>query len=322
MDSRAALAIDTAKLYYIEGLSQSEVAHALGVSRPTVSKLLTLARDSGYVRIEIDDPRTSSSILARRLEERFGLTSARVIPAVGSGTGRHIKESNSLLLTELGKIGAEVLDELVTDDDLIGVSWGNTLHSIANQLHRRTVTGVHIVQLKGGLSHSARSTNDFDTITKFSEAFYAPAHLLPLPAVFQSAEVKRLVEGEPFITQLTQLARESTIAVFTVGAAKPDSTLLQLGYFSDEDVRQILEHAVGDICSRWITSDGEIAVPEIDERSVGISLADLKQVPTRLLVAGGLDKAEPLRVALEGGMATHLVTDSTVAEHILAGNED
>ena len=55
---------------------------------------------------------------------------------------------------------------------------------------------------------------------------------------------------------------------------------------------------------------------------MGISLADLKQVPTRLLVAGGLDKAEPLRVALEGGMATHLVTDSTVAEHILAGNED
>lgn len=317
MDSRTALAIDTAKLYYVEGLSQSEVAGKLGVSRPTVSKLLTLARDAGYVRIEIDDPRTSSSILAERLKDAFGLTEARVIPAITTSTGAHIDDAPSLLLTELGKIGAEILDTLVTDNDLIGVSWGNTLHAIASQLHQKTVTGVHIVQLKGGLSHSAHSTNDFDTISKFSEAFYAPAHLLPLPAVFQSAEVKRLVEGEPFIEQLMSLARKSTIAVFTVGSATPESTLLQLGYFSDEDVTHILAHAVGDICSRWVTADGEIAVPDIDERSVAISLADLRRVPTRLLVAGGLDKAEPLRVALEKQMATHLVTDSTTAEHIL-----
>ncbi|EEI26384.1 MULTISPECIES: sugar-binding transcriptional regulator [Corynebacterium] len=317
MDSRIALAIDTAKLYYVEGLSQSEVAGKLGVSRPTVSKLLTLARDAGYVRIEIDDPRTSSSILAERLKQAFGLTEARVVPAITAASGATVNDAPSLSLMELGKIGAQLLDSLVSDGDLIGVSWGNTLHAIANQLHQKTVTGVRIVQLKGGLSHSAHSTNDFDTISKFSEAFYAPAHLLPLPAVFQSAEVKRLVEQEPFIEQLTSLARESTIAVFTVGAASPDSTLLQLGYFSDADVERILVHAVGDICSRWVTADGEIAVPEIDARSVGISLADLRKVPVRLLVAGGLEKAAPLRVALEKGMATHLVTDATVAEHIL-----
>ena len=51
MDSRDIQALTAVKLYYGEGLTQSQVATELGVSRPTVSKLLNLGRERGYVRI-------------------------------------------------------------------------------------------------------------------------------------------------------------------------------------------------------------------------------------------------------------------------------
>ena len=56
MDARDVQALAAVKLYYGEGLTQSDVAKELGVSRPTVSKLLTLGRERGYVSITIHDP--------------------------------------------------------------------------------------------------------------------------------------------------------------------------------------------------------------------------------------------------------------------------
>ena len=65
-------AIDAAKAYY-GGLPQNEVAARLGVSRPTVSKLLRYARAKGYVKITVNDPRLADSSTAKALMTRFGL---------------------------------------------------------------------------------------------------------------------------------------------------------------------------------------------------------------------------------------------------------
>jgi deoxyribonucleoside regulator len=42
-----------ARLYYQDDLNQRQVANELGVSRPTVSRLLTQARREGIVQISI-----------------------------------------------------------------------------------------------------------------------------------------------------------------------------------------------------------------------------------------------------------------------------
>ncbi|MGL5777027.1 sigma factor-like helix-turn-helix DNA-binding protein, partial [Cetobacterium sp.] len=47
--------ISIAKLYYLENMTQSEIAKIVGVSRPLISKFLTEARELGLVKIEIND---------------------------------------------------------------------------------------------------------------------------------------------------------------------------------------------------------------------------------------------------------------------------
>ncbi|GAB48548.1 sugar-binding transcriptional regulator [Mobilicoccus pelagius] len=308
MNPRDEQALDAAKLYYRDGLSQGEVADRLGISRPTVSKLVQHAKDRGFVSIEIHDPRETGSALAERLQERFGLVEVRLAHTVPSGPA---------LTRELGRLGAAVLADEVGDGDLVGVTWGDTMYAVARALTPQPRHGVGFVQLKGGLSLTPRSTNDVETMTLLCRGFDAYARMLPLPVIFDSAEVKRIVEQERHIRHILDLGREAPTAIFTVGATSPEAMLFNLGHLSEEERDALAARAVGDMCSRFFDEHGDIALPELDARTVGISLPDLRAKHTRILVAGGPTKTHALGVALEAGYATHLVTDAGTAGRIL-----
>lgn len=312
VDKRDEQALTAAKLYYTADLSQAEVAAEMGVSRPTVAKLLQHARERGFVTIEIHDPREVGGTLGRRLVDAYshhGLIEARVVDVV--------RERDEDLLGELGRMGAAVLTENVRDGQSIGVSWGNTMYAVARSLEHTSHHGVEIIQLKGGMSHSSASTNDIDTINLFCQAFDAYARPLPLPVIFDNVEAKRIVEKDRHIAHILQLGAQCDVALFTVGAANAESLPLALGYLTEEESAELSARAVGDACSRFFTADGSVAMPSIDERTVGISLADLASRPVRILVAGGRWKAEAIQAALSMGLATHLVVDAPTARSIV-----
>src|SRR6187399_3518853 len=76
------LALRAATLYYLDGLTQAEIASRLGVSRPTAGRLVARAKAKGLVRIEVVVPPDMRDDLhadeERELERRFGLTEAVV----------------------------------------------------------------------------------------------------------------------------------------------------------------------------------------------------------------------------------------------------
>lgn len=311
LDHKDCLSIDAAKLYYNSGFSQAEVAAHLGISRPTVSKLLTHAAERGFVTVSITDPREQSDELVSALCERFSLSDARVTATPPGGS----------LLADLGSAGAALLEELITDHTSVGLSWGETMSAVASHLRKRPLEGVDIIQLKGGHSHSERSTKDLQTIQAFTQAFNAEAHLLPLPVIFDSVEAKEWVSRDRHIAKILQMGASVSVAVFTVGAMKKESLALNLGYLTESEEEELLTNAVGDVCSRFFTTQGDVASQAVDERTVGISLSDLATRPTRVLVAGGAHKAEALQVALDMGLATHLVTDQTTAHKLVNSTE-
>src|ERR1700704_4073753 len=74
------LALRAATLYYLDGLTQAEIASRLGVSRPTAGRLVARAKAKGLVRIEVVVPPDMSDDLhadeEREPEQRYGLTEA------------------------------------------------------------------------------------------------------------------------------------------------------------------------------------------------------------------------------------------------------
>ncbi|MDO5076076.1 MAG: sugar-binding transcriptional regulator [Corynebacterium sp.] len=314
VDARDEQALTAVKLYYEEGLSQAEVAQEMGVSRPTASKLIHHGKQRGFVTIQIHDPREAGSQLATDLAAKYRLQDVR-LAQVPRGT-------NTDLLRELGRAGADVLADHVRDNMKVGVSWGNTMFAVAQQLAPTDLHGVEIVQLKGGTSHSQYSTNDIGTIDRFCSAFNAQARTLPLPVIFDNVEAKRIVEQDRHIARILKLGRQTDVVIFTVGAVHPESLLLNLGYLTKVEVAKLVANAAGDACSRFYTASGDIALPSVDERTVGISLKDLASRPVRILVAGGVSKTTAIRTALSMGLATHLVIDQSTAHRVLESATD
>ena len=114
------------------------------------------------------------------------------------------------------------------------------------------------------------------------------------------------------------LACEVDQAVVGVGTPTLDATIVQLGYLSEDDIRILAEHnVVGDILGQFFDADGVVPDLPLHDRRIGIELADLKNIPKVVGVAGGAGKAEAILGALRGGFLDVLVTNEIAAPRLL-----
>jgi deoxyribonucleoside regulator len=305
--------IEAAKLYYLLDYNQNEIAQILGVSRPTVSRFLQLAKSEGIVEINIKDPTENVENLSFQLEQKFNLKKV-VISSVPQFEDHIIKNY-------LGEKTAEYLHEIVKDNDIIGVTWGTTLYHVAIDLKQKFVKDVKVVQLKGGVSHSETNTYASEILYLFGKAFNTTPLHLPLPAIVDQVVVKQAMEADRHIGKILELGKQANIALFTNGYVNPDSLLFQLGYFTKSDLETLNGKAVGDICSRFFDKEGNICNESLNDRTLGINLEDLKQKEYSILVAGGPNKIEGIYGALKGRFANVLITDQFTAQFLLDKKE-
>jgi DNA-binding transcriptional regulator LsrR (DeoR family) len=68
-------------LYYVAGNTQDEIARKLGVSRQSAQRLVSLAVSEKLIKVRLDHPIAHCMELAKRLVEKFGLSSCEVVPS-------------------------------------------------------------------------------------------------------------------------------------------------------------------------------------------------------------------------------------------------
>jgi deoxyribonucleoside regulator len=308
-DNKKNKVIEAAKMYYLLDYNQNEIAKRLGVSRPTVSRLLQTAKKEGIVQIKIMDTSENSEKLSAELEQKFSLKRA-VVTAVPQFEETIIKKY-------LGEATAVYLDGIVKDGDTIGVTWGTTIYHVATELKQSLAKDVKVVQLKGGISYSEKHTYVSEILYLFGKAFNTTPLHLPLPAIVDHIVVKKAMEADRHIRKILDTGKNANIALFTIGPIKPDSLLFQLGYFGEEDLDAIYSKAVGDISSRFFDGGGNICNESLNERTLGIDLCELKKKEYSIIVAGGPDKINGIYGALKGGFGNVLITDQYTAQFLL-----
>ena len=115
-----------AKYYYLDGLSQQEIADKEKIHRSQISRILKLARELGFVQFRIAAPGSESSeMLADQL--RTALDIRNVIVAPELSTQEDPEESFYFF-------AARYLEECLANSRNIGIGLGKTLYHIGSQL--------------------------------------------------------------------------------------------------------------------------------------------------------------------------------------------
>jgi len=301
--------IAISRYYYQDDLSQQEIAQKMNLSRPTVSKSLQLARENQIVTIKIQDPFENTAVIREQLQEKYHLKDVVI--------AEQANYDEQGILEQLGAVTADYLDRIVTDGVTIGINWGRTMEAVANHLHPSHNRDVQLVQLKGSVTNASETNYSADITQKFNQAFHTQASLLPLPIIFGDAQVKQLAMQDQFISQVVAKGNAADIALYTVGTTRPTAMLFQSGYLDADQITQLRTASVGDVLSHYITADGALAAPDLDARTVAISLEQLAKKRYAILVAGGQAKLQSIHAALVGGHANVLIVDQAVAKSLL-----
>lgn len=302
--------VEAAKLYYEHQLSQQEISKKLGVSRPTISRLLQQARETGIVRIEIIDPSEIGTRLEAALIKKFKLKKVAVVP--------NDTDDTKIIKKRLGKAAVLLVDQLISEGTILGISWGTTMQEVARQLRPRRVKDMIVVQLNGGISRAEIDTHASEIAKAISESYKAIPYLMPLPAVVDSADLKKAILSDKNISRTLDLGRKADIALFTVGSFGYNSVLVKADYFEPIEVDELLQSgAVGDICSRILKADGTICSKDLNSRTIGIELEEIKKKPYSIAVAGGKEKLAAIQAGLNGKWFNSLITDEWIATELL-----
>lgn len=306
------LSIEVATLYYELDQTQQEIAETLNISRPTVSKLLKYAKQQNYIQITIKKPIEAIHSLELRLKEKFGLEEVRVAYA-----NHATCDDTTYLLQLLGKEASAYLNDVVQHHMKIGISWGETLYHVAKELQPKSVEDVEIVQLKGGMNFIQANTHDQEIMMRFVKNFQAKGQYVPLPIVFNSVQTKKALLAEPQFHLIHEKMATVDLAIYTIGEVSKESLLYKTNVISESEFDVLSKRAVCDICSRFIDENGDIVVEELDERTVGISLEALKNVPKSILIASGESKILGIQTALNQQIPNVFITDSITALKLL-----
>jgi deoxyribonucleoside regulator len=303
--------LKVSQLFYRAGLSQTEIAGRLRLSRFQVARMLRIALEDGYVTVRILEPDRWHSGLERTLEQRFGLRAAIVVDSEDIDAG----EAKLRAADVAGRYLADVL----SDGDVLGISLGSSVQNEIDQQPDRIDKQVEVVQLIGGSSRVASELNSMTLTANLARRFRSDPHLLFAPAVVAADSVRQALLQDREISDTFAFFPKLSVALLGIGSLAQGDTsrLLYGGLIDPGSLADLLaKGAVGDVLSYVYDSGGTILNSAAEQRMIAISPQSLLAVPHRIGVASGKAKATAISGALAGGLVNVLITDSQAAEAI------
>jgi DNA-binding transcriptional regulator LsrR (DeoR family) len=302
-----------AQAYHVEGLTQQQISARFGLSRPKVSRLLQRAVAERIVQVVVVPPAGDMVALEQALEERWGLDEVIVVNVADLA-------SAATVARELGVAAAECLLRSLHEGVTVGIAWGTTILAMVDALPTRARPDVIIVQIIGGLGPLDAVEHSTDLARRVARKLGARLALLPVPGIVSSQPLAAALQADARIAETLALAAQAHVAVVGLGIPAPDSVLLRDGRILSADDLETLRRcgAVGDMALHYLDAAGRPLALELNDRIIGLSLAQIRRIPRVIGVAGGAAKYEIIRAALRGRLLRVLVTDQDTAQRLLA----
>jgi DNA-binding transcriptional regulator LsrR (DeoR family) len=295
-----------ARRYYVDDMSKTDIADELGISRFRVARLIDSAKRSGMVKIQIDPPAGVDTDLSVALQQTFGLAHAVVVDF----TDDHAEA----LRARLGEVAAEVLQEIVGADDVLGMAWARSLRGIGASI--KGLAPCPIVQLTGALS-GPDGSDIIDLVRRVAASGGGTPHVFYAPLVAPDAASARVVRRQPDVSRAMDLATKVTVAVVGTGAWQPGLSTIFDMVEPDARERARTLGTIGEISGALIDANGCAVASPLSRRIIGVTAEQLEAIDVVISVAYGEEKAPAVAAAMRGGLVNGLITHSGLARALL-----
>jgi deoxyribonucleoside regulator len=295
-------------MYYVEGLTQNDIAERLGIGRVTVVRNINEAIKQREVKIWIEGEIADCIAIEAELKAAFNLSEAIVVPEPAIAAN---------ITKSVGNAAGMFISDTLSDGMSVGVGWGATLYESLQTLAIKHLENVQVISLLGGIVQ-ARRFNPAEFAWQFARAIGADCFLLQAPAVVDSPQTREALIERCGLSDVFKRAEKLDIAMLSAGTMAPTSTAFRFNMLSEQDrLALIAKGAVGDLLYNFYDINGVLIDHPVNKRIMSIPLAQLRDVPLRVLSAGGAEKIEAIMGAIKLIDCNVLITNEETAKALL-----
>lgn len=320
-DNESLLLADVARQYYLDDLTQEQIARRMSVSRSNISRMLKEARERGIVEIRVHHPLRTAPALQDALLAALPLDECLVLSSRSESDPQtdSVDEGASAVVRPLGALAARYLNDRIADNEIVGVGWGSTVYNVVVSGYFRRKQGVSVVQLMGSVGGATPDIDGGQVASRLGRALGGQVYYLQAPMVVTDAGVRAGLLRDQHIRKTLDMARRADVLFFSVGAVSKASGIYRAGYLTELDLEYIQgQGAVGDICGLFFRQDGSPCSLELEERTIAVSGESMRRAPLRVGIGWGSVKSLPSIGAIRAGLINVLITEEECAREILA----
>ncbi|MCP3966140.1 MAG: transcriptional regulator [Lentisphaerae bacterium] len=294
-----------ARLCYIDHIPQQKVAQMLQVSQAKVSRLLSMARERGIVRIEVNAYEPRNYQLEESIKKKLGLKEVYVIKSIGcSNTG-----------TEY--FGSDIITQTLQPDFKVGIAGGRTIMQLAEGMLKSDLPQrLSFVQLMGNVGSIPQAT-DASEIGRKLAAATGSFMSLNTPVFVYDRELRDKLRRDPQIKQVVEYYHQMDVAF--VGIGIPENSILSISNaVVKEDALRLREQGVvGEICGRFFDASGKECATDFKDRVLAVNLETLRKTPRSIAIVSDTDRSDAIKAAAAGGIINGLLINETAAKALI-----
>lgn len=308
-DFNTYLITKVAQMYYIEGFDQRAISKRLDISISKVSRLLAEARRNGTVTITVNDTRDGRSNLEQQIERTYGVSECLVARSYASKKRR---------FEELGRLTTGFLNRILGQNEYVGVSWGETLKGVADNIAVDPSRRIQVVPIIGAMGEFETGVYPNRIAASIALNSEGKNRLVNTPFIVSSPEIRQQLEYDDSYLAITETWKQVSCAIISTGDVSQSSSLRRYGILSNADLRVLSDERVDYTANGCFFSAHGVRIhTSIEKRMIRMDLDQLKNVPHVVLCAAGAQKLGAVRAATRGGFANILVIDEEIAQGLV-----
>jgi deoxyribonucleoside regulator len=299
-----------ARLYYLDGLPQCEVARFVKVSQAKVSRLLAEARKRGIVRITVAEYEPRDQALEGALRKKFGFDAVAIIKVVEGVTDEDARRT-------VGHFGASFVAALLPAESVVAIAGGRSIRELVHHLPEDKERHLTVVQAMGSIDSNVGPDDALELGRILARRSGGALMSLNSPAFVSDRKTRDTLRSLPQIRSVRQRLAEASVALVGVGTLN-NSVFAARGVLTPRDMEELASRgAVGEICGRFYDKDGRECDSPWRDRVLSIELEQIRQIPKVIGIVAGGDRAAAITAAVRGNLLKGLVADETSSRHII-----